>query len=62
VTFGADALTTGDKLYWSCDASGIADGSPVLITIVTEKAESGEELARIEVRLQNDGEKMRVSR
>lgn len=62
VVFGADALTTSDKLYWSCDAAGIADGSPVLVTIVTENAKNGKELARIVVRVRTDGEKMRVSR
>jgi hypothetical protein len=62
VVFGADAVTTDEKLYWSCDAAGIAAGDPVLVTIVTENAENGKELVRAEIRIVSDGEKMRVAR
>jgi hypothetical protein len=58
--FGTDAVTAGGKLYWSCD--GVGDRSPLAITIVTEKASNGEELARVVVRLEWDGETMRVAR
>ena len=60
--FGPDAVTAGGKIYWDCDAAGIASGSPVLITLVTENAKNGEELARAVIRVESDGEKMRVSR
>lgn len=60
--FGADAVTSEGKVYWACDAAGIADGSPVLVTIVTEDAASGRELVRSEIRIETDGEKMRVTR
>lgn len=62
VVFGADAVTTGEKLYWACDAAGIAAGDPVVVTIVTENAKNGEELVRADIRIVSDGEKMRVAR
>lgn len=62
VVYGADAVTTQGKLYWACDAAGIADGSPVIVSIVTENAKNGSELVRAEIRIETDGEKMRVAR
>lgn len=62
VVHGADALNDGGKLYWACDGPGIGDRSPVTVTIATEDAESGEVLARTDVRLEWDDEKMHVSR
>jgi hypothetical protein len=62
VVFGADAVTTTEKLYWACDAAGIADGSPVTVAVVTENAKDGRELVRAEIRIVSDGEKMRVAR
>jgi len=62
VVFGADAVTTEGKLYWACDAAGIAAGDPVLVTIVTEDAKNGSELVRADIRIVSDGEKMRVAR
>ncbi|MBI2787674.1 MAG: hypothetical protein HYX59_03225 [Elusimicrobia bacterium] len=62
VVFGADAVTTTEKLYWACDAAGIAAGDPVVVTIVTENAKNGEELVRADIRIVSDGEKMRVAR
>lgn len=41
---------------------GVVDGSPVLITIVAENVKNGSELARAVIRVETDGEKMRVAR
>ena len=62
VVHGSDALTTEGKLYWACDAAGIAAGDPVVVSIVTENAKNGKELVRAEIRIVSDGEKMRVER
>lgn len=62
VMFGADAVTTEGKIYWACDAAGLAGGAPVNVTLVTENAKNGEELVRSVIRIESDGEKMRVAR
>lgn len=62
VVLGADALNDGGKLYWSCDGEGIGDRSPVTVSVITENAKTGAALARTDVRLEWDDEKMRVSR
>lgn len=62
VVHGAEALNDGGKLYWSCDGAGIGDRSPVTVTVLTEDAATGEVLARTDVLLKWDDEKMRVSR
>lgn len=56
------SLNDGGKLYWACDGAGIGDRSPVTVSISTEDAATGEVLARTNVRLEWDDEKMRVSR
>lgn len=62
VILGADAVTKEGKVYWACDPAGIADGSALTVTIVTENAKNGKELVRSVIRIESDGEKMRVAR
>ncbi len=62
VVHGAEALNDGGKLYWSCDGDGVGDRSPVTVSVIAEDAKTGEALARTDVRLEWDDEKMRVSR
>jgi len=62
VDLGPDAVNDGEKLYWAYGASDMTGMPPVNIVIYAEDAKSGKPLAETVVRLEWDGEFVRVAR
>ena len=57
--FGVEAVNDGGKLYWTYEGAAL---EPATITIVAENAKNGKVLAETVVRLEWDGELVRVAR
>lgn len=60
--FGRETVNSGGKLYWRYDAAEMATFSPAKVTVITEDAKTGKELAVTVIRFEFDGELVRVAR
>jgi len=60
--FGRESVNNGGKLYWRYDAADMQTFTPAIVTVITEDAKTGKELAVTVIRFEFDGELVRVAR
>lgn len=59
---GKETMNDGRKLYWRYDAADMQTFPPAHVTVITENAKTGKELAVTDITFEFDGELVRAKR